>query len=402
MDVELRCVHTDDELRKANDLMAKVHGQGYFDALKWLETCGATYPSYEREHTRIAASNGEVAAALRVNTETIRLGEARLKMGGFGWVTTAARFRHMGVCRSLMVDTLHYMRAHGYHVSMLFGIPNFYHRFGFATTLANHCIRVEVAEAATALIGPGKARAAKPGDLGGVQKIHAANDGDVACSIIRSTAHMTNRWDRLKSMRVLTNENGKLVGYLLPRAAGDHLAVDEVGVTDEASCQAVLIECARLAKEEAVGSIHFMVPPPHPFARFLLQFRSSHEMQILRDEGGMMAFVNTGEALEHMIPEWESLLASSGARGYRTEFTLLIDRVAYRVRANRGAMDVATAVGKNKLSLSAADFMHMLTGYRYVEDILAKTRRMLTPEAHELILALFPKRSPYVWPYDRF
>lgn len=402
MDLAIRGVNSDEELHLANDLMAKVHGTGYFDAMKWLETCGATYPGFQREHTRIASISGELAASLRVTTETIRLGEARLKMGGLGWVTTEARFRHKGICRMLMEDTVQYMRTHRYHVSMLFGIPNFYHRFRFTTTLANHCIRIDVAEAASAVGLPTRTRLAKPGDLSVVQKIHNANDGDVACSIIRSAAHMTNRWDHLKELRVLTNDNGKVLGYILPRRAKDHLAIDEVGVTDEASSLAALTACARLAKEEAVGTIHFMVPPPHPFARFLLQFRSSHEMQLVREEGGMMAVINLGDTLEHMIPEWENRLSGSAARAYRTEFTLLVDRVPFCIRANKGAIDVSSGAGKNKFSVDAAEFMHILTGYRHVEDVLAKSRRMLTPEARELISAIFPKRFPYVWPHDRF
>jgi predicted acetyltransferase len=402
MDLELRSVTNDEELHLANDLMAKVHGTPYFDAMNWLETCGATYPGFQREHTRIATTNGEMAAALRIATETIRLGEARLKTGGFGWVTTSTRHRNRGICRSLMLDALHYMRNHGYHVSMLFGIPNFYHRFGFTTVLANQSIRLDVAEAATAAQKVIRHRPAKPGDLNAIQKIHNANDVDVACSIIRSAAHMTNRWDRLKTLQVLTNDNGKVTAYILPRTTREHFAVDEIGVTDEPSCHAVLAYCARRAKEEAVGSIQFMVPPPHPFARYLLQFRSSHEMQIVREEGGMMAFVNIGETLEHLIPEWENLLTASRVRDYRTEVTLLVDKTPYCVRANKGAMDVSAGAGRNKLSVSAPDLMHLVTGYRYLDDILGKTRRMMTPEARELLSVIFPKRTPYVWMYDRF
>lgn len=402
MDVFTRGVTNDEELHLANDLMARVHGPGFFDAMKWLETCGATYPGFQRDHTRIALVNGEIAGSLRVTTETIRLGEARLKMGGLGWVTTVGRYRHQGICRTLMHDTMQYMRAHHYHVSMLFGIPNFYHRFGFTTALTNHSIRIDVAEAATAIDASARERTAKPGDLNAIQKIHNANDGEVACSIIRSAAHMTNRWDHLKALRVLTNDNGKVLGYYLPRRAKDHLAIDEVGVTDEASCRGVLGACARMARHEAVGSIQVMAPPPHPFARFLLQFRSSHEMQIVREEGGMLAVVNLGETLEHMIPEWENVLNASAARDYRTEFTLLVDRAPFCIRANKGAIDVATGNGKNKLSLDTSEFVHLLTGYRHVKDILARTRRMLAPEARELIATIFPKRCPYVWPHDRF
>ena len=402
-DLVVKPVETDEELRLANDLMAKAHWADYFAALHWMETCGAGYPGFEREHTRIAMWKNELAGALRLTTETVRLGEARLKTGGLGWITTAAHHRQKGVCRALMLDTFKYMQAHNYHVAMLFGIPNFYHRFGFATALFDYTITMDLEDASTVGRGPLRAREAKPGDIPIVQKIHNANDADVSCSLLRSSAHLTNKWDhRCKGMRVLTNDKGKVVGYFIARKKGDQLAVEEVGVSDEIVCDAVLGACAQRAAEETVGHIQFMTPPSHPFARFLLQFKTTHHMHVVRDSGGMMAFVNLEEALESLIPEWESLLVRSSLFDRRVEITLIVDGVHYRVRASRGTVDVTPYAGISKVSLSSADLMHLVTGYLYVEDILAKRRRLITAEARSLLDVLFPKRDPYVWQFDRF
>jgi hypothetical protein len=46
--------------------------------------------------------------------------------------------------------------------------------------------------------------------------------------------------------------------------------------------------------------------------------------------------------------------------------------------------------------------MHLVTGYRFLDDVLAQRRRILSPEARLLLAALFPKRTPYVWLLDRF
>ena len=164
----------------------------------------------------------------------------------------------------------------------------------------------------------------------------------------------------------------------------------------------VLHACARLAGDEALGQIRFHVPPTHALARFLLQYKSIHEMHILGIPYGMMAFVNLGETLESLIPEWESLLAQSGLRDVRVETTLLVDKDSYRIRANKGAIDVAQAAGANKITLSEPNLMHLITGYRYPEDTLNEKRRMLIPHARALIETIFPKRHPYVWLLDRF
>ena len=402
-DLVVRIAETDEELRLANDLMAKAHWTDYFAALHWMETCGAGYPGFLREHTRIALWKNEIAGALRITTETFRLGEARLKTGGLGWVTTAARHRQKGVCRALLDNTFRYMQAHNYHAAMLFGIPNFYHRFGFATTLFDYTITMDLEDALTAPRASYRAREAKPGDIPAIQRIHSGNDAGIACSLLRSSAHITNKWDhRGKGMRVLTDDKGKVLAYFIARKTADRLTVEEIGVSDGAVCDALLGACAQTANEETVGRIQFLAPPPHVFARFLLQYKTTHQMHVVRDSGGMMAFVNLGEAIESLIPEWESLIAKSSLFDRRIELTLLVDSAHCRVRTNRGAVDIAPYPGANKIGLSSEDMIRLVTGYLHVEDVLAKRRRMITAEARTLLDVLFPKRDPYVWTFDRF
>ncbi|HEO72225.1 MAG TPA: GNAT family N-acetyltransferase [Candidatus Hydrogenedentes bacterium] len=416
--IVVRGVENADELRRANDLMAKTHCMDYFRGLEWLEKVGRQYPNFLIEHTRIALHDGDLAGALRLNTETIRIGEARLKMGGFGWVTTDGRHRRKGVALALIRDTMHYMKRHGYHVSMLFGIPNFYHRFGFVTTLADYAIVVGTGEAATTLRGAWKLRDAKPSDIRAIQKLHNANDAHVACSLLRSAAHITNKWDNWRThLHVMTTAQGKVVAYCHAHPGDGELLVDDLGLEPAAQARptpsvygsaeaglavALLKACSDLAAQEHAGRLRFQLPPPHPFARFLLQYTSTHEMRLVRDRGGMMAFVDLDEALESMIPEWESRLTASVARDERIELTLVVDRAPYRVRANRGAVDVALASGTNKVSLTAGELMHLVTGYRYAPDVLAARRRSMTAQSRTFFNILFPKRHPYVWHFDRF
>ena len=68
----------------------------------------------------------------------------------------------------------------------------------------------------------------------------------------------------------------------------------------------------------------------------------------------------------------------------------------------RGAIDIAPVSGKNKVSVSEAELMHLVTGYRHADDIFSMKRRMVEPTARGLFQALFPKRTAFVWPVDRF
>lgn len=402
MNLTIRHARSRDELRMAIDLMATTHVNGDLAAKRWLEECSWRYPAYRPEHTRVAATRkGEILGALHLTTDTVRIGEARLKMGGLGWVATSARHRQRGIARKLVEDTLAYMRDHGYHISMLFGIPNFYHRFGYVSSLIDYTILMDSAEART-FENPFKSYVAAPGEIPLIQRMHNANDANAVCSLVRSGAHMHNKWGRWNKWRLLKDEQGRVVAYLYAIVEHGMLYVIEAGVSDAGVCAAVIREAAGLARAEEVSQIRFCVPPPHPLARFLARFNSTHEARHEHDGGGMMAFINMAEALESMVPEWDSLLAKSIARELRTEFTLVTEKVSFRIRANRGAVDIATIPGQCKVSLKCADLMHLVTGYRHPGDILDEHRCIMTADARTLFHTIFPKRQPFVWRFDRF
>ncbi|MBI1321391.1 MAG: GNAT family N-acetyltransferase [Candidatus Hydrogenedens sp.] len=401
-DLVIHSVRDARELNEAHDLMAKVHTKDYFNGMRLMEQVWRVYPSFRPEDTRVARLKGEIVGALRVTTDTIRLGEARLRMGGFGWVATSGRHRNLGVARALMSDTLEHMRARKLHVSMLFGIPNFYHRFGFSTTLANYRTTLNVADFPKPKTSGFKLRPVKPGDIRAMQRMHEQGDGQTACSIIRCGGHFQYRWGEWTSAQTVMTPDGKVLGYFLPRTGGERLEIDEVGVLNRRVCGTLLDAILAYARDNFLREIEVHAPPHDPFIEYLLQFKSKHAMELTYGEGGMMAVLHLGETLDSMAPEWEYQLAQSALREQHTETTLVIDRVPYRLLAHHGSISVVQQPGKNKLSLTMEEFMHLLTGYRHIEEVLAVRHRILSQESRDLLAVLFAKRTPYVWTMDRF
>lgn len=401
-DLVVRGAVSTDDSTLALDLIAKCFGPNYFAVVRRLDTLAAGYPGFHREHTRVAYKQGQIVGAMRITTDTIRIGEARLKMGGLGWIAVNDQFRGKGIASAMIEDALAYMRDHHYHVSMLFGVVDFYHRFGFTTMLSDFLTSVSVLEAEIAEHRPYKLRAGKPGDIRAIQKLHNADENEVACSIVRSAAHLTNQWERWKAVRVITDDQGKVQAYFLPQTTREGLLVEELGLANHDACGSVLHACAQLALEAHAPQIRFAAPPCHSFLKYLLQYESKHEMHVKRNRDGMMAVIDLEETLESMIPEWENGLARNALVRERAEVTLLIDKKPYRVRANRGAVDVTPNSGENKMSISRAEFVQLLTGYRYLDEILLSRRRILNSAGKALLGVLFPKRIPFVWPVDHF
>lgn len=398
----IKGVETADEQDTVNDLVTKVHYPGYYPARQQLDAFIANYPEYHREHTRMLLADGQLAACLCLFTHTIRIGEARIKMGGIGNVATAGPWRGKGCAALLMGDVMHYMKSHGYHLSMLFGIADFYYRWGFTSVLPDYTSAVELKEAEVTESPACRERAVKPGDIPGLLRIHNRNDSESSCSIIRSSGHFTNRWERWKEARILTDPRGKVVAYFLCRTSGGELHVDELGTAEHQWNPAVLRHCVLKAKNEYASRLRFNLPPSHNFVGYVMRFSSDHEMHVYRNSHGMVAPVNIEETLECMLPEWESALAASAVSDISISVTLVIDRIPYRIRAHHGMLDIAGGPGENKLSITSQEFMQALTGYHHLPEILEGKRSVLTEKVMTLLGILFPKRTPYIWQLDRF
>jgi predicted acetyltransferase len=399
-DYQILPATTPEALRDAVALMASVHRRG--PERDGLEEMSTRYPGFSPEHIRTARAGDEVVSALRITTDTLLLGEARLRLGGVGWIATAPHHRHRGLARALLLDAFDYLARQNYHVCMVFGIPGFYGQFGFTACLPDYTVLVDTNEA----LGFERAlelRAAKSGVVPVLQRIHAQHNMRIPCSLARTSAHYMNRWHLWRGWHTLGDREGRVHGYFIATRSGNHLRVDDAGIDDKCWCPALVAATGALAAEASLHQIRFHVPPNHPLARYLAQFRSVHETHVDRDAGGMMRFVNVGETLESMIPEWEGLVAGSVLRDTHTECTLVTGPgQGHRIRAHRGAIDIAPGMGTNKVSLTPADLMHLVTGFRHLDDILEERRALLSPEARTLLQTIFPKRAPYMWPFDHF
>ena len=86
--------------------------------------------------TQLELVSGEQAVSgLNVWDLPLQIGAATVRLGGIGGVYTRREHRMKGYSRYVIEESLAFMREEGYHVSALFGIENYYPKYGFATAL---------------------------------------------------------------------------------------------------------------------------------------------------------------------------------------------------------------------------------------------------------------------------
>ncbi len=401
--LQCRGVQNADELDLANDLIASVHGRGSQDVLRWVANHGPGYPGFRQEHTRVAYYEGVLAGALRLNSETLQLGEARLRMGGFGWISVAPPFRRRGIASELIRQSLHYLHSQQYHVSMLFGTPNFYRQFGFTEVFSSCRTHLDtLTAAATATMGELKVRDCKPGDVPAMVRLHTTFDANMTCSVLRTRAHYGIRWQQWQAARAIIDAQGRLCAYFLPQIGPRGLVLEEIAAVDPEAASAVVAACADLAQEHGLPWIDVLGPASHPAHQWLLAGPYGALALTEADAAGVLAVINVGETLEGLLPEWEERLRHLPSTAPASEFTLLVDRRPYRVRAHHGAMDIAQVSGRNKVSLDRHELAQLITGATSGATLLEAGRWALTRDARALFEHLFPARTRYVWPQDRF
>ena len=77
---------------------------------------------------------------------TMRFGCGQLRVAGVGAVTSHPDWQGRGIMKRLAGAAVDGLAGEGYHASLLYGIPNFYDRFGYVTAWPDMEWRVESQE----------------------------------------------------------------------------------------------------------------------------------------------------------------------------------------------------------------------------------------------------------------
>ncbi len=402
-ELTIRAPQTKHEMRQAHDLMASAYAEGAFALPYWRDGYSQSHPGSTHDYTRVAFAGDELAGVVRITSETMRLGEARLKVGNLGAGPVSARRKDLGAARLLLDNALTYLRHRQYHASVLFGEPHLHYPLGLTPVFPEHNVIVEMHDAAASFNSDYLVRSAKPGDIASVQRIHAANNANADGTFVRTAAHFTNKWTQSTVLHVLTTEQGRVMAYFVPgEKVGRFLDIEEAGIVDEAVAGDLIRACGRLADECNATALRFHLPPRHPFTRYLRQFPSVHQTHHCSGGGGMLTLVDVGETLESMIPEFENRLAGSSLAQARLECTLYIEGDPYRIRARDGIVDIAATPGHARVGMPLRSFIQMLTGYRQASEAIADSSGLIRSETRTFLETLFPERFPYIWPFDRY
>jgi len=360
-----------------------------------------------RRHRRELLLDGDCVSWLWVIDRDIRLAGRHVSMGGIGGVHTEPEHRNKGYMRRLMTDTVDYMTDRGYAVSMLFGIPDFYNRFGYLPALPEHhaTIPTRDAERACCDLSSANVRPLTGNDYPFVVETYDATNRDRPASVVRSTATF-NGFPRGSGWRVDTKpfvieeDSGEPAAYFVTDDRVNGLRVTELGTSRRGVFPDLLCNFARLAVEIRCGEIQVHLPPDHPFVDFLQRFGCVSHLQRQRMGGGMMRILNQDTLFDTIRPGLEERLRRSPLAGSPVTLRFETDLGVTEMRLDA---DAPAEVVSGSVRLGQDILTQLLVGYRSAADVLADPEVQWDGQAHAAASALFDGRPcPYVWYADRF
>jgi len=276
---------------------------------------GPSYPPYDGRLSRLGWWGDKPVGHVGVMHVTLQMGRSRLPVAGISGVATDPRARKHGVASALMRAALEASRKAGLGFSLLFGIPDFYHRFGFVPAWATPVGGIETARMPKAK--PWRARKAKSADFAAMTALYHSIYGNFYASALRTPECFALRKQAEKV--ILTEPNGNGWAYVTwglrkQENKPDLLEVFETAGKGRQWPAAVVEWVRRKAEALKTEKVHFILPAEHPVIGFLRFFDFECNFLHYRNRGAMVAVLDFEVLARQMAKEWSHRIEAAAVR----------------------------------------------------------------------------------------
>ena len=174
-------------------------------------------PSISNLSIGILTEDEEKVSGLGLREYEMRFGSVQLKLGGICGVGTKEKHRNKGYSRRVIEHTMTYMNENGFDVSMLFGIPDFYSKFGYVTVLPQTWVELDMKDVQAAAFTY-QIRKFEMEDAPKILALYAANNAERTGTLVRDPWKgfmMTGDFGVVADPFVVLNEASEVIGYFV-------------------------------------------------------------------------------------------------------------------------------------------------------------------------------------------
>lgn len=354
---------------------------------------------------------GKEVSRLWVHDLKVRFGESIVRMGGIGGVETDEPYRRRGFARRLLETANEFMREAGFDIAGLFGISDFYERWGYIPALPEYQVKVATENIKNAQLKHKVDDYSHELHSEEVLRIYEHNNLQRICSVVRerenwSGFRMGSDWFVKADVKVFVDEGtGEIAGYISLDDVQERTTVAEVGYATPKVFESIVAFLAQRATERGHEEITLLLPPDHKFTAFLRQYGCTATQIFHRSGGGMMRIINLESTMRKLSVELTKRLRNSPFRNYNGKFAIVTDIGSVGVKVFNEKVSFSLCEPHEiaeKLELPQGKLMQLLTGYQTI-DTLAINREVHCPaDLIPFFRVMFPLAYPYIWWADRF
>ena len=386
-------------------------------------------PESDGRSTRVdLMHDGKSVSRLWLTPFTLIIGEARVRMDGVGGVGTDDAYRSRGYSRRVLETAIEHMTAGDAALTMLYGIRDFYPKFGYATAGPDHIAILTDLDRDNALPPDWSVRDFDPDDLVDIQRLYSLNTSRAVGAALREAGGSV--WEQLRkatedgrkdACRVVTGPDGAIRGYLwrarscwyvqnaLETSHKRALVLGEVMADSPAAADAVLAACRIWAKEEPaarkINEVVLAFAPEGPLAAAAMR----QDSRLLRNYnacGGSMARVlNVERLMRELLPELKARWIRACDQ-FEGRLELRTDIGSVMLQLDPGTISVAKSAPKKPaqatVTMPQFELARLALGAFPPEDVLARLQEAPSAEAARVLQALFPLRHPHMHLPDRY
>lgn len=349
---------------------------------------------------------GSTVSWLIVNDLEMKVGKVYLKTGGIGGVGTMEEQRMKGYSRRVMEYAIEYMTERGYSVSMLFGIPDYYIKWGFASTLPHCKITMPLRNAEGARLGL-YARPMTNDDASAVLDIYELTNRFRTGPLKRYKGEWFkfrkgSSWGILADGTVFEDESGRIVAYCASDRWPRIMRLTEVGAVEDSFYEHVLRYACNIAYLKKATELEIYVPYDHPFAELCKSLGCTMEIDYPYASDGMGRIMNLHSTFESLIPEFEERLEKNNTKALPSKISIKTDIGYVTLEISDSEISVSEVESENWIELPQWVLMQLILGYRCSHNVLIDSVVRHGGRVREALEVLFPSGCPYIWHSDWF
>lgn len=356
-------------------------------------------PNFQKGDLRVVEVDGKIVSMMMLIRRPLRIGTAIVKGAIVAPVATHPDYQKKSYCSAVMRNAIQYMKAQGFDVIILWGVPWLYPHYGYSPSMVKTELIIKPGKSGLAANVPCESRFFTETDLEQMTYIYHSNTATRTCAEIRSpTMWQWKPGGPEVKLEVVTDEKGGVVGYWVLGTDWGHPCAHEIGVLNDEACEVIFNSLLETMKQKGLEEFHCVIHPDHPFARFA--FWHGGEIRIRSGGGsGMARVLNLGSILTKMEREFERRLCYSEFHDLECNLKISSDEGFAVLEINHGRVSVSrdSVKGDHQLNIPLACLNPLITGYKDIKELIKDPQVNVRDgrRALRLIEVLFPTDFPF-------